>query len=71
LKLDCGSPSRSNFALARYVGGGALSTPDIYTAPASLAFGNVTQGSFKDLAVTVRNTGTATLNVTSTTGYAR
>jgi uncharacterized delta-60 repeat protein len=58
---------RSNFALARYVGGGALSTPDIDTAPASLAFGNVTQGSFKDLAVTVRNTGTATLNVTSTT----
>jgi hypothetical protein len=58
---------RADFALARYVGGAVLSTPDIDTAPASLAFGNVTQGSFKDLAVTVRNTGTATLNVTSTT----
>src|SRR5262249_14615303 len=58
---------RAEFALARYVGGPVLSTPDIDTAPASLAFGNVAQGSFKDLAVTVRNTGTATLNVTSTT----
>src|SRR5215469_7007501 len=58
---------RAEFALARYVGGAVLSTPDIDTAPASLAFGNVAQGSFKDLAVTVRNTGTATLNVTSTT----
>jgi len=58
---------RADFALARYVGDAVLSTPDIDTAPASLAFGNVTQGSFKDLAVTVRNTGTATLNVTSTT----
>jgi uncharacterized delta-60 repeat protein len=58
---------RADFALARYVGSAVLSTPDIDTAPASLAFGNVTQGSFKDLAVTVRNTGTATLNVTSTT----
>jgi len=58
---------RADFALARYVGGAVLSTPDIDSAPASLAFGNVTQGSFKDLAVTVRNTGTATLNVTSTT----
>jgi uncharacterized delta-60 repeat protein len=58
---------RPSFGLARYLGGAALSTPDIDTAPASLAFGNVTQGSFKDLAVTVRNTGTATLNVTSTT----
>jgi uncharacterized delta-60 repeat protein len=58
---------RAAFALARYVGRAVLSTPDIDTAPASLAFGNVTQGSFKDLAVTVRNTGTATLNVTSTT----
>jgi uncharacterized delta-60 repeat protein len=58
---------RANFALARYVGGAVLSTPDIDTVPASLAFGNVTQGSFKDVAVTVRNTGTATLNVTSTT----
>jgi uncharacterized delta-60 repeat protein len=57
----------SDFALARYVGGAVLSTPDIDTAPASLAFGNVTQGTFKDLAVTVRNTGNATLNVTSTT----
>jgi subtilase family serine protease len=43
------------------------SLPDIDTAPASLAFGNVNQGSSKDLAVTVRNIGTATLNVTSTT----
>jgi uncharacterized delta-60 repeat protein len=59
--------SRSEFALARYLGGTVFSTPDIDTAPASLAFGNVIQGSFKDLAVTVRNTGTATLNVTSTT----
>jgi len=58
---------RSDFALARYVGSAVLSTPDIDTAPASLDFGNVTQGSFKNLAVTVRNTGTATLNVTSTT----
>src|SRR5215472_17062077 len=58
---------RTDFALARYVGGAVLSTPDIDTAPASLAFGNVNQGSFKDLAVTVRNIGTATLNVTSTT----
>src|SRR5215467_9786835 len=58
---------RARFALARYVGGAVLSTPDIDTAPASLAFGNVTQGSFKDLAVTVHNIGTATLNVTSTT----
>jgi uncharacterized delta-60 repeat protein len=58
---------RADFALARYVGSAVLSTPDIDTAPASLAFGNVTQGSFKNLAVTVRNTGTATLNVTSTT----
>ena len=58
---------RADFALARYVGSAVLSTPDIDTAPASLAFGNVTQGSFKDLAVTVRNIGTATLNVTSTT----
>jgi uncharacterized delta-60 repeat protein len=57
---------RADFALARYVGGAVLSTPDIDTAPASLAFGSITQGSFKDLAVTVRNTGTATLNVTST-----
>jgi uncharacterized delta-60 repeat protein len=57
---------RTDFALARYVGGAVLSTPDIDTAPASLAFGNVNQGSFKDLAVTVRNIGTATLNVTST-----
>jgi uncharacterized delta-60 repeat protein len=56
---------RYDFALARYVGSGTLA-PDIDTAPASLAFGNVTQGSFKDLAVTVRNTGNATLNVTST-----
>jgi uncharacterized delta-60 repeat protein len=55
-----------DFALARYVGSGALA-PDIDTAPASLTFGNVTQGSFKDLAVTVRNTGNATLSVTSTT----
>jgi uncharacterized delta-60 repeat protein len=59
--------SRSEFALARYIGSAVLPTPDIDTAPASLPFGNVTQGSFKDLAVTVRNTGTATLNVTSTT----
>src|SRR5499427_2247954 len=58
---------RARFALARYVGGPVLSTPDIDTAPASLAFGNVNQGSFKDLAVTVHNIGTATLNVTSTT----
>jgi uncharacterized delta-60 repeat protein len=57
---------RFNFALARYVGSAALA-PDIDTAPASLAFGNVTQGSLKDLAVTVRNTGNATLNVTSPT----
>lgn len=47
---------RANFALARYVGTSVLSTPDIDTAPASLAFGDVTQGSFKDLDVTVRNT---------------
>jgi len=58
---------RFEFALARYVGGAALPKPDIDTAPTSLAFGNVTQGSSKDLAVTVRNTGNATLNVTSTT----
>jgi uncharacterized delta-60 repeat protein len=58
---------RANFAVARYLTSADLSTPDIDTAPASLAFGNVTQGSFKDLAVTVRNTGNATLNVTSTT----
>jgi len=58
---------RADFALARYVSGAVLSTPDIDTAPASLAFGNVNQGSFKDLAVTVRNIGTATLNVASTT----
>jgi uncharacterized delta-60 repeat protein len=57
---------RSDFALTRYAGGAVPSTPDIDTAPASLAFGNVNQGSFKDLAVTVRNTGSATLNVTST-----
>jgi subtilase family serine protease len=41
--------------------------PDIDTAPASLAFGNVTHGSFKNLALTVRNTGNVTLSVTSTT----
>src|SRR5262249_53789565 len=59
---------RANFALARYrASSAAASTPDIDTAPASLAFGNVNQGSSKDLAVTVRNTGTASLNVTSTT----
>ena len=58
---------RFEFAVARYLGGGALAKPDIDAAPTSLAFGNVTQGSFKDLAVTVRNTGNATLNVTSTT----
>jgi subtilase family serine protease len=58
---------RRYFALARYVGSAVLPQPDIDTAPASLAFGNVTQGSFKNLAVTVRNTGTATLNVTSST----
>jgi uncharacterized delta-60 repeat protein len=57
---------RRLFALARSVGGAVLQ-PDIDTAPASLTFGNVTQGSFKNLAVTVRNTGNATLNVTSTT----
>jgi uncharacterized delta-60 repeat protein len=58
---------RFEFALARYIGSGAVSGPDIDTAPTSLAFGNVTQGAVKDLAVTVRNTGNATLNVTSTT----
>jgi hypothetical protein len=57
----------ADFAVARYIGNAVLPTPDIDTAPASLAFGNVTQGTFKDLAVTVRNTGNATLNVTSTT----
>jgi uncharacterized delta-60 repeat protein len=56
-----------DFALARYVGSAVTPAPDIDTAPASLAFGNVTQGSFKDIAVTVRNTGNATLSVTSTT----
>src|SRR5262249_1358035 len=58
---------RSDFALARYVAGAVLSTPDIDTAPASLAFGNVNQASFKDLVVTVHNLGRATLNVPSTT----
>jgi len=58
---------RFEFALARYIGSGAVSAPDIDTAPTSLAFGNVTQGAVKDLAVTVRNTGNAPLNVTSTT----
>jgi uncharacterized delta-60 repeat protein len=57
---------RFEFALARYIGSGALA-PDIDTAPTSLAFGNVTQGSSRDLTVTVRNTGGATLNVTATT----
>jgi hypothetical protein len=42
-----------------------LLRPDIDTVPASLAFGNVTQGTFKNLGVTVRNTGITTLNVTS------
>jgi uncharacterized delta-60 repeat protein len=58
---------RFDFALARYVGSTVLPNPDIDTAPAPLAFGNVTQGSFKNLGLTVRNTGTATLNVTSST----
>jgi uncharacterized delta-60 repeat protein len=58
---------RFDFALARYVGSAVLPKPDIDTAPASLAFGNVTQGSFKNLALTVSNTGNATLNVSSTT----
>lgn len=57
----------AHFALARYVGSGGLPASGIETTPSSLAFGNVTQGSFKDLAVSVRNTGSATLNVTSTT----
>jgi uncharacterized delta-60 repeat protein len=56
-----------DFALARYVGSAVQPKPDIDTAPASLAFGNVTQGSFKNLALTVSNTGNATLSVTSTT----
>jgi uncharacterized delta-60 repeat protein len=62
-----GISGRAYFALARYVGSAVLPKPDIDTAPASLAFGNVTQGSFKNLGLTVRNTGTATLNVTSST----
>jgi trimeric autotransporter adhesin len=44
-----------------------LIQPDIDALPASLGYGNVTQGSFKNLNLTVRNTGLATLNVTSST----
>jgi uncharacterized delta-60 repeat protein len=54
-----------DFALARY-GAAVQLAPDIDTAPGALAFGNVTQGSFKNVSVTVRNTGNATLSVTST-----
>jgi len=61
---------RFDFALVRYVGGsggGVLTAPDIDTAPTTLAYGNVTKGSFRNLGLTVSNTGTATLNVTSST----
>jgi len=70
---DGGTLLADTFALARYDGDAPNSgtpdtdTPDIDTVPGALAFGNVTQGSFANLAVTVRNTGNATLSVTSTT----
>jgi hypothetical protein len=44
-----------------------LLIPDIDVVPAALNYGNVALGSFKNLGVTVRNTGNTTLNVSSST----
>ncbi len=48
--------------------GGAPNAPAISVSPASLDFGSVTLGQFKELTLQVSNIGTATLNVTSLGG---
>ena len=62
---DPANPSRSLSVTG--TGTGAAQAPVIVLDPASLDFGTVTSGQTKDLFVTVRNTGTATLTVSSVT----
>ena len=55
----------SQAGLTVAIAGGTTPQPVIGVTPTSLDFGNVTAGQVKDLTVTVRNTGTATLTVNS------
>jgi len=60
--------SRADFALARYVGGPALSTPSVTLSATSLAFGKRVLGTTNPAKViTLTNTGAGTLNVSSIT----
>src|SRR5215472_6510769 len=59
---------RADFALARYVGGAALSTPAVTLSPTRLAFGKRVLGTSSTATVVkLTNTGAGTLNISSIT----
>jgi sugar lactone lactonase YvrE/P pilus assembly chaperone PapD len=67
LTINSNDPDEAMVSVAVTGSGMAAAVQDIDVTPTSLDFGSVTVGQSKDLTVTVRNTGNATLTVNSAT----
>ncbi len=65
LRVSSNDPDENPFDVPLTGNGVLPDQPDIAVSPASLDFGNITQGSSSGLSLLVRNDGTADLNVSS------
>ena len=65
--LDLASGVAGNLAIRATVTIASSGSPQISVSPASLSFGGVTVGQSKSQTVTIKNTGNASLNITSAT----